>query len=285
MFDEGFHPLGPQKRPALHQQLHLACAPFSKTWALAQALISDEEYDATLEAANALVVNRMGYSDHGRTHALVVAVNALTLLETGLTLGWEPSFGKREKIISSRSPAALRVKDSSDAAVITLLGALMHDLGNSVSRERHWEYSAVLARPILERLLEPVYPQPLRTKIILNIMEVIHTHDHAVNSYSLEGSIVKLADAMDCEEGRSRLSPDSRNADKRFRASSMAIDFVHLGPIVKGKPLPIWFELNDKTGLFQMDGVVAKRLETSVLGEKVIAEAFIEGKKVWKWPK
>ncbi|VVB57339.1 Uncharacterised protein [uncultured archaeon] len=276
MFDEGLHPPGPQKRPPLHRQLKLACAGFPKAWALSQSLIEDPQYISILEAANALVVNRMGYSDHGRTHALVVATNALMLLQAGQTLGWEPSFGKKE---ANASP------DFADSAVVVMLGALMHDLGNSIAREKHWEFSVQLAQPILERLLSRAYREPVRQKMILNILEVVQSHDSAVCSYSLEGSIVKLADAMDCEGGRSRLPPAQANPNKRFHDSSQAVDFVHLGPVAKGKPLPIWFELNDKAGLFQLEEIVAKRLETGVLGEKVVVEAFIEGKRVWKWMK
>ena len=60
---------------------------------------------------------------------------------------------------------------------------------------------------------------------------------------------------------------------------------MHLGPIAKGKPLPLWFELNDKAGLFQLEEIVAKRIDSGVLEEKVVAEAFIEGKRIWKYPK
>ena len=273
MFDEGLHPPGSQNRPPLYEQLKLACAGQPKAWRLAEALVEDPDFLTTLEAANALVVNRMGFSDHGRTHALIVATNALTLLDAGLTLGWEPSFGKKG------------TSDFTDSAVITVLGALMHDLGNSIVRERHWDFSVHLARPLLERLLMRAYRPPVRPKMILNILEVIQSHDSAVNSYSLEGSIVKLADAMDCEGGRSRLPPSAKNPDKRFHDSSQAIDFVHLGPIAKGKPLPVWAELNDKAGLFQLQEIWARRLNTGVLGEKVALEAFMDGKRIWNYPK
>ncbi|MCL6089245.1 MAG: hypothetical protein M1530_03755, partial [Candidatus Marsarchaeota archaeon] len=161
----------------------------------------------------------------------------------------------------------------------------LHDCGNAVVRERHWEQSVALAQPILERLLSRAYRSPLREKIVLNILEVIHSHDSAVPAYSLEGSIVKLADAMDCEGGRSRLPPAMQNPDRRYGASSQAIDFVHLGPITPGSLLPIWVEMNSKDGLFQLEGNMAPRLDSGVLQKQVVLEAFISGKKVWSHPK
>lgn len=268
MFDDGLHPVGPQKRPPLHRQLRLACSGYASAWELAQALADDPPYESTMEAANSLVVNRMGYSDHGRTHALVTATNAMMIFQAGLKLGWEPVFGTK-----------------SDSAVIVALGSLLHDAGNSIARERHWEWGISVAQPLLERLLARAYPAERRQKMILNILEVVYTHDQSVEAYSLEGSIVKIADGMDCEAGRSRLPAKFLNPQSRHHHSSEAIDFVHLGPVAAGQPLRIWAELNDKAGIFQLEEVLAKKIETSVLKKSVLAEAFIEGKKVWGWPK
>ena len=278
MFDDGLHPIGAQKRPPLHRQLRLACDGYSAAWELAQALAVDPLYESTMEAANSLVVNRMGYSDHGRTHALVVATNAMMILQAGFKLGWEPTF-------SNSAPKNRKEPAFADSAVIVALGSLLHDCGNSIARERHWEWGVSVAQPLLESLLARAYPPARRQKIILNILEVVYTHDQSVQAYSLEGSIVKIADGMDCEAGRSRLPAAYLNPENRHHRSSDAIDFVHLGPVVSGQPMRIWVELNDKAGLFQLEEVLAKKIESSVLKKQVLVEAFIDGKRIWGWPK
>lgn len=286
MFDDGLHPIGAQKRPSLHRQLRLACSGYPKAWELAQALIIDEAYEACMEAANSLTVNRMGYSDHGMTHALITATNAMMIFHAGLTLGWVPTFGKgiggRAASMQGPKPPSFSYSDS---AVIVALGSLLHDCGNSIARERHWEWGIGVAQPLLARLLASAYPPDRRQKMILNILEVVYTHDQSVEAHSLEGSIVKIADGMDCETGRSRLPAEYLNPNSRHHRSAEAIDFVHLGPVAKDQPLRVWAELNNRAGIFQLEDVLAKKIDTSVLKKSVVAEAFIEGKKVWGWPK
>lgn len=266
------HPIGHVERPSLRAQLRAACSGYPRAYALSQKLIADPAYLASCEAANARLVNRLGYSDHGLTHALIVAVNAMKLYQAGIEMGWEPSFGGVNK------------KDREDSVSCLLLGALMHDVGNGVGRVGHQRWGIVVAQPILDRVLASSYRSLSdRQKMMLNIMEIILTHDESEYASALEACLVKIADGMDCEGGRSRSAFAAKNTDDRFSRSSEAIDFVHLAPVEKNQPLTIWMEMSDAFGCFQIEQVLMKKIDASTLKGKMVVEAFVGGKRIKRY--
>ncbi len=304
------HPPGHVERPTLSSQLRQACAGFVKAYSLAQRLLDNEEYLAACEAANALTVNRLGYSDHGKTHGLICAVGAMQIYKRGLELGWTPSFGGvnqnkfgaptmagpaggRGRSVGAAKEAGRRgagADDSrSDAALensasVVVLGALLHDVGNSVARAGHQQWGLTVAKPILEEVLSSAYKSAeAREKMLLNIMETILTHDESMYASAMEASCVKIADGMDCESGRSRLPWKGHNADNRYGKSAMSIYYMHLGPDTPDRRLPIWAEMGDATGLFQIEQVLEKKIKSSALDGRVVVEAFVGGKRIRKY--
>ncbi|MDE1798566.1 MAG: hypothetical protein KGH63_04125, partial [Candidatus Micrarchaeota archaeon] len=269
---ELLHPAGHVERPTLSSQLRAACSGFPKAYALAQRLLDHEEYRAACEAANALAVNRLGYSDHGKTHALICAVGAMQIYKRGLELGWPPSFGGITRNMEERSGG------NPDSASVVVLGALMHDVGNSIARLGHQQWGLTVAKPILDDVLSGAYKSAdAREKMTVNVLETILTHDESVYASAMEASCVKIADGMDCESGRSRLPWRAFNADNRYGKSAMSIYYMHLGPDTPDRKLPIWAEMGDAAGLFQMEAVLCKKIRSSMLDGRVVVEAFVGG--------
>ena len=274
------HPSGHVERPTLSTQLRAACSGFPKAYSLAQQLLDNEEYLAACEAANALAVNRLGYSDHGKTHGLICAVGAMQIYRRGLELGWTPSFGG---VNQNRGRNVVGAGLENSASVV-VLGALLHDVGNSVARLGHQQWGMNVARPILQDVLASAYKnEGAREKMLLNTLEVILSHDESVYASAMEASCVKIADGMDCESGRSRLPWKGHNADDRYGKSAMSIYYMHLGPDTPDRCLPIWAEMGDAAGLFQMEQVLLRKIKASSLDGRVVVEAFVGGKRIRKY--
>ena len=84
-------------------------------------------------------------------------------------------------------------------------GCLLHDLGMSIHRIDHEEYSLHVAGDLLHELLETVYEEPERTVITAEIQHAIIGHRKGGRPLTLEAGVVRVADALDMEQGRSRV--------------------------------------------------------------------------------
>ncbi|EHP86953.1 HD domain-containing protein [Methanotorris formicicus] len=151
----------------------------------------DIEIKSLLKMSNIMAVKRMGFNDHGKTHAKIVANNAIKILKILYKNGIEPSF----------------VEDYNgtfeDSLVIVLLSAYLHDIGNAVHRFNHHFHSTYLARPILERILKKYYKNP--TPIITETLHAIYSHNEGIMGQTIEAGVVAVADGTDMTEGRSRV--------------------------------------------------------------------------------
>jgi len=153
----------------------------------------DEQLQAYWKCVNVAAIDRMGFSDHGPVHVKIVANSALKLLR--LLVG--------SKVVPNV------VKDygmtNEDAEVIVFLASVMHDLGMAVVRERHEEYSVLLALSFLHRYLEPVYPKDQAAIITTEVLHVLVSHHRQQHPLTLEAGVVRVADALDMEKGRARI--------------------------------------------------------------------------------
>ena len=107
---------------------------------------------------------RLGMSDHSWVHMQIVLNISLRLLRLLVKAGVEPAMvadhGMRER----------------DAEVVVAGGALLHDVGMSIHRADHEEYSLFLAQSALDRLLAGGYKQPERTVVEAEILHAIIGH-------------------------------------------------------------------------------------------------------------
>src|SRR5262249_19187636 len=136
---------------------------------------------------------RLGMSDHSWVHVQVVLNIALRLLRLLVKGGIEPAMatdhGMRDR----------------DAEVVVAGGALLHDVGMSIHRADHEAYSLFMAEQRLPSLLEDVYDDPERTVVIAEILGAIIGHRRRGEPYTVEAGVVRVADALDMAEGRSRI--------------------------------------------------------------------------------
>jgi uncharacterized protein len=162
-----------------------------------------------------------------------------------------------------------------DAEVIVVLAALLHDVGMSIHRIDHEAMSLFVARPIILRLLDGVYPAPARTVMLSEISHAIISHRAGGRPLTLEAGVVRVADALDMTAGRSRI-PFEKGQVNIHSISAAAIEKVDIIP-GEQKPIQIRIVLSNSAGIFQIDELLKEKLHGSGLEPYVGVEALIEG--------
>jgi len=224
---------------------------------------ADRELHQLWKCTNINAVDRSGISDHGEVHIRIVANIALKLLRL-LDNGGVP--------MSVVQDHGLTVKE---AEVIVVLGACFHDLGISVHRHRHEEYSLFLADRKAREVLEPVYDLEERTILTSEILHAVAAHRADEQCLTTEASILKVADALDMTKGRSRI-PFEAGAINIHSVSAAAIDQITLSA-GKEKPVHIEVSMNNSAGIVQIDELLKQKVRTSTLAPYVEIVARVEG--------
>ncbi len=227
-----------------------------------------------LEAVNASVplkarwhaaqvnAERLEMSDHSWVHLQIVLNRALHLFRLLHRHGLESSI-ERDYMLSHK-----------DAEVIIAGGCLLHDLGMSIHRMDHEAFSLFLAADALEGLLVTVYDEPDRTVIASEILHAIIGHRKGGRPMTVEAGVVRVADALDMEHGRSRVSFE-RSLPNIHSLSAAAIDEVR---IVPGEQRAVRVEvlMNNSAGVFQVDSLLANKLRGSGLEPHIEVVARID---------
>jgi uncharacterized protein len=210
---------------------------------------------------NVNAIDRLGMSDHGPVHFQIVANIALRL---GRILQ------KNDVEMSITKYFGLSVKY---AELVILLASLFHDLGMSINREGHEEFSLFLANNILHQILE-FLPVEERTIVTSEVLHAIIAHRSGGKPLTIEAGIVRVADALDISQGRSRIPYQAGFVDI-YSVSAAAIDKVE---ILEGeeKPIQINVLMNNSAGLFQVDELLKKKLLGSGIEKYVKIRAYIE---------
>ena len=112
-----------------------------------------------------------------------------------------------------------------DAEVTVVLGALLHDVGMSIHRDGHEDFSLFLAEPKIRELLDGLYDEPELTVIVSEVLQAITSHRADGEPLTLEAGIVRVADALDMAQGRSRI-PFERGRVSIHSLSAAAIEDV-----------------------------------------------------------
>jgi metal-dependent HD superfamily phosphatase/phosphodiesterase len=206
---------------------------------------------------------RLGMSDHSWVHMQIILNIALRLLRLMVRAGVEPAMvadhGMRDR----------------DAEVVVAGGALLHDVGMSIHRADHEAYSLFLASGALERLLSGVYKDPERTVVAAEILHAIIGHRRRGEPYTLEAGVVRVADALDMAQGRSRL-PLEAGHEGIHSISAAAIDEVRIES-GEEKPVRIEIQLNNSAGIFQVDDLLATKIRGTPLEGRIEVVASIDG--------
>lgn len=223
----------------------------------------DDELYAQWVAANVNAVDRLNMSDHGPVHVQIVANSALKLLRLLVDAGI-PSSVMRDYGLAKE-----------DAEVAVVLAALYHDVGMSIHRKNHEAYSLFVAQPKLRELLGEVYEAPRDTILRSEVLHAIIAHRSGGTPLTVEAGVLRIADALDMAEGRSRI-PFERGSTSIHSVSAAAIESVR---IEEGEqtPVRVLVEMTNSAGVFQVDQLLRKKLAGSGLERFVQVEAHIEG--------
>jgi metal-dependent HD superfamily phosphatase/phosphodiesterase len=206
--------------------------------------------------------DRIGMSDHSWIHIRVVVNIALRMLRL---------LVRRDVVPSVVSDYGM---DARDAEVVVTAACLLHDAGMSIHRNDHEAYSLFLAADKLPSLLADAYREPERSVIVAEAMHAIIGHRRRGEPITLEAGVVRVADALDMEQGRSRV-PFEEGRPNIHSLSAAAIDDV---TIASGRERAIRIEIamNNSSGLFQVDELLATKLRGSGLEEHVEVVARID---------
>src|SRR5437764_131821 len=202
-------------------------------------------------------------NDHSWVHIQIVANIALKLLRQLTKHHVEPS------VVTDYG------YERDDAEVVVLLGALTHCIGMAVHRDGHEDFSLFLAEPKLRELLDGIYDEPDVTVISAEVLQAITSHRDYGKPLTLEAGIVRVADALDMEQGRSRIPFDHGRVSIHSLSAAAIEDVI----ITDGETRPIGIEIlmNNSSGIYQVDELLRAKLRGSGLEPYVDVIAHIEG--------
>jgi len=213
-------------------------------------LESDIEVQTMLEDTNRMAIDRLGYSDHGHIHSLIVSKNGIELLNA---------------LVPSVQPTIVQEDTGTydDAQLIVLLACYLHDIGMSVHRDGHNEFSVTLGTPIIGRILEKVYPDDRHKQVHVrgHVLHAVYAHDKLIRPTTVEAGVVGVADALDMTSGRARI-PFQAGSVNIHSASAMAIRRVRIIPGSE-KTVRIEIEMSNASGIFQIQELLEKKIRNA----------------------
>jgi metal-dependent HD superfamily phosphatase/phosphodiesterase len=206
--------------------------------------------------------DRLGMSDHSWVHVQIVLNVALRIFRLLERRGVQPAM------VTDHGMTAR------DAEVVVAGACLLHDSGMSIHRTDHEAYSLFLAASKLPELLRTAYEEPERSVVVAEALHAIIGHRRRGDPITIEAGVVRVADALDMEHGRSRV-PFSEQRPNIHSLSAAAIDDVKIEP-GKDRAVSIAIEMNNSSGIFQVDELLATKLRGSGLEEHIEVVARID---------
>jgi metal-dependent HD superfamily phosphatase/phosphodiesterase len=241
------------------------CGKNEKLKTLMQMISEDVRIQTFWRCANVMAIDRMGYSDHGPTHVKIVANSALKILRILMKRGVVPNVVKDYGLTDE------------DAEVVVVLASILHDLGMAVEREKHDEHSIFLSVGFLESYLESMYDETQAVILTSEILHALSTHHHQMRPLTIEAGVVRVADAVDMEQGRARI-PFEAGKINIHSVSALSIKRVKIeeGP---DKPVMINISMTGSAGIFQVDELLRNKIRNSGLENYIHVVARITGEK------
>ncbi|MEM1516835.1 MAG: phosphohydrolase [Thermofilum sp.] len=229
---------------------------------LVKAIEEDEEVRELLYMSNVNAVLRLGYNDHGPVHAKIVAGTALELMRLLALRG--ASFSSLQHDTAA---------NLDDVKLILVASSYLHDIGNAVHRDFHELIGAILAKDIVDRVIDRVRPGIGARKIMLRqeVLSAIYSTAMEAKPLTVEASIVRLADGLDMSEGRARL-PYKLGKHDMHSLSALSIRKVELRPGAE-TPIEVLVYMSDMAGFFQVERVLMPKIEGGKL--KGLVKVFV----------
>ena len=251
----------PLRESIAAMNIHAPSERNPKLAAFLAACNADTQLKARWHVAQ-VTAERLGMSDHSWVHLQIVVNRALRvyrlLRQKGVQSSMELDYGLEPR----------------DAEVVIAGGCLLHDLGMSIHRIDHEAYSLFLAADHLDTLLGGIYEEPERTIVASEALHAIIGHRKGGRPLTLEAGVVRVADALDMEHGRSRVSLET-HLPNIHSLSAAAVDEVRIVP-GEQRTIRVEIEMNNSAGVFQVDSLLATKLRGSGLEEHVEVIARID---------
>lgn len=209
---------------------------------------------------NVNAIDRLAMSDHGPVHFQIVANIALRLARI---------LQKNEIKLSAVANFDLT---NDHAELVVFLASIMHDLGMTISREGHEEFSLILANDLLYDILD-FLPIEEATIVASETLHAIIAHRKNGVPYTIEAGILRIADALDMSEGRSRI-PYEAGTVNIHAISAAAINKIEIKE-GKKKPVEIFIQMNNSAGIFQVDELLKSKLKGSGLEKYIQVKASV----------
>src|SRR5712692_1436884 len=229
---------------------------------LVERVNADRQLKAWWHVANINAVVRLQINDHSWVHIQIVTNIALKLLRQLTKHGVEPSmvtdYGMTQE----------------DSEVVVTLGALLHDVGMSVHRDGHEDFSLFLGERKARELLAGIYELPELAVVVSEVLHAITSHRAHGKPLTLEAGVLRVADALDMAKGRSRI-PFERGSVSIHALSAAAIDSVKISD-GDARPIMIEILMTNSSGIFQVDGLLKEKLRGSGLEPYVEVVAHID---------
>jgi len=244
------------------------CGKNEKLKTLMQKVSEDVRIQTFWRCANVMAIDRMGYSDHGPTHVKIVANSALKILRILMKRGVVPNVVKDYGLTDE------------DAEVVVVLASILHDLGMAVEREKHDEHSIFLSVGFLESYLGSMYDETQAVILTSEALHALSTHHHQMRPLTIEAGVVRVADAVDMEQGRARI-PFEAGKINIHSVSALSIERVTIEEGAE-KPVMINISMTGSAGIFQVDELLRNKIRNSGLENYIHVVARITGEKETK---
>jgi metal-dependent HD superfamily phosphatase/phosphodiesterase len=254
-------PLKPPREAVAEMRIRAPTRGNRRLEALLNAANADDQLKAWWHIQQ-VTATRMGMSDHSWVHIQIVLNIGLRMYRLLQRRGIEGSmvadYGMRPR----------------DAEVVIAAGALLHCIGMTIHRHDHETYSLFLAADKLPSLLANVYEEPERSIVAAEALHAIIGHRRNGRPVTLEAGIVRVADALDMAKGRSRVEFEAGRIDIHS-LSAAAIDEVRI-EAGDQKAVRVEIAMNNSSGVFQIDELLATKLRGSGLEDHLEVVARIE---------
>lgn len=233
-----------------------------KLRALVERVNADPQLKAWWHVANVNAVKRLQINDHSWVHIQIVANIALKLLRQLAKNDVEPNMVRDYGM------------SQDDAEMVVALGAFLHCIGMAVHRQGHEDWSLFLAEPKMRVLLAGLYEEPELTVVASEVLQAIISHREDGRPLTLEAGVIRVADALDMAEGRSRI-PFQHGRVSIHSLSAAAIEGVE---IKDGETAAVLIEItmNNSSGIYQVDELLKAKLRGSGLEPYVEVVARID---------
>lgn len=248
------------KKSPIEIRIHVPLAGNELLEKILESVNNNREIATLWKIINVNAIERLGMTDHGPVHFQIVSNIAVKfvrmLVKKGITMSITNNYDLSDKY----------------AELVVLLASLLHDLGMSINRDGHEEFSLILANNILHEILD-FLPTEEKSIVISETLHAIISHRSGGHPITIEGGIVRVADALDMSKGRSRIPYESGKVDIHS-VSAAAIENVEIRE-GRVKPIQINITMNNSAGLFQLDELLKKKITGSGIEKYISVRASI----------